>query len=358
MILAAGVIEITNGGITKVVARKGEDKFSLLEQVLEESGFWESLEKRFLESNKTKNEFLIAIKPNMMMAYSRTDKSVITDPELVEYLVNHLTGRGYTNIALVESKNTYGVWFKNREVDRVAAFSGYTGKNYRIVDLTGEAVAYDYGGYLGAYFVGKTWKDADFRVSFAKNKTHFQCYFTLCVKNIYGTTPEENKFLEYHRDREFDLVTIDMLKAFPVHFGIIDATVSSDGVMGLKADYSPKYTKTIIAGPDIVAVDQVGAEKMGIDPMKSRFHRFAVQEFGLPDIERTGDMSVYPDWDNVPEHLDDFFNLGEEWHGFFNFMGFVSAEMDPSFPPRMRSRLVLGIRRMFLSILKLISRYE
>ena len=342
----------------KVVALKGDEKFSLLEKALDESLFWKVLEDRFTESGKTKEQFLIALKPNMMMAYSRTDNSVITDPELVEHLIDLLIGKGYTNIALVESRNTYGTWFNNRNVDKVASFAGYTGRNYRIVDLTADAVAYDYGGYLGAYFVGKTWKDADFRISFAKNKTHFQCYFSLCVKNIYGTTPEENKFLEYHRDREYDLVTIEMLKAFPVHFGIIDATLSSDGVMGLKADYSPKHTKTILAGPDIVAVDQFGAEKMGLDPMKSRFHRLAVEKLGLPEFERAGDISVYPDWDNVPEHLDEFFNLGEEWYGFFNFMGFISAEMDPSFPPKWRSRFVLWVRSIFLNILKLISRYE
>jgi len=342
----------------KVVSLRGDDKFLLLERVLEESGFWEVLEQHFAWSGKHRGEFLIAIKPNLMMAYSKTDKSVITDPQLVEHLIDRLIERGYTNIAVVESRNTYGVWFKNRDVARVAEFAGYSGGNYRIVDLTGEAVAYDYGGYLGTYFVGKTWRDADFRISFAKNKTHFQCYFSLCVKNIYGTTPEENKFLEYHRDREFDRVTVEMLKAFPVHFGIIDATVSSDGVMGLKADYSPKHTKTIIAGRDIVAVDHVGASKMGLDPMKSRFHRLAVEELGLPRIERVGDMSVYLDWDNVPEHLDDFFNLGEEWHGFFNFMGFISAGMDPSFPPKLRNRLALGIRNIFLKVLKFISRYE
>lgn len=344
--------------MVKVVSLKGEDKFSLLEQVLLESGFWDVLDKRFVESGKTGDEFLVAIKPNMMMAYSRTDKSVITDPELVEHLINRMVEHGYRNIAVVESRNTYGVWFKNRDVDTVAAFAGYGGNNYRIVDLTSETVGHDYGGHLGAYLAGKTWKEADFRISFAKNKTHFQCYFTLCVKNIYGTTPEENKFLEYHRDREFDMVTVEMLKAFPVHFGIIDAMISSDGVMGLKADYSPKHTGTIIAGENIVAVDHVGAEKMGLNPMKSNFHSLAVSELGLPGIDRVGDMSVYPDWDNVPEHIDDFFNLGEEWYGFFNFMGFMSAEMDPAFPPKWRNRVVLRLRRIFLAFLKIISRYE
>lgn len=225
------------------------------------------------------------------------------------------------------------------------------------MDLTGEAVAYEYGGYLGTYFVGKTWRDADFRISFAKNKTHFQCYFSLCVKNIYGTTPEENKFLEYHRDREFDRVTVEMLKAFPVHFGIIDATVSSDGVMGLKADYTPKHTK-IIAGTNLVAVDQVSAEKMGLNHMKSSFVRLAAEAFGEPEINIIGDTSVYEDWDNVPPGMEHILNYGEEWYGLSNLMGFLSSEMDKAFPPKITSRITLWLRNIILKILKTISIYE
>ncbi|HLB72176.1 MAG TPA: hypothetical protein VJJ51_14130, partial [Candidatus Methanoperedens sp.] len=78
----------------KVVALKGDEKFSLLEKALDESLFWKVLEDRFTESGKTKEQFLIALKPNMMMAYSRTDNSVITDPELVEHLIDLLIGKG------------------------------------------------------------------------------------------------------------------------------------------------------------------------------------------------------------------------------------------------------------------------
>jgi hypothetical protein len=35
------------------------------------------------------------------------------------------------------------------------------------------------------------------------------------IKNIYGTTPEQNKFREYHLDREVKEVTVQMLEEFP-----------------------------------------------------------------------------------------------------------------------------------------------
>jgi len=33
------------------------DRFNILEQAIEEAGFWERLEKQFVESGKTKNDF-------------------------------------------------------------------------------------------------------------------------------------------------------------------------------------------------------------------------------------------------------------------------------------------------------------
>lgn len=72
---------------TKVVVIKDEDKFKAFDQVIEQSDFFEVLKANWEKSNKSKNDFLIAIKPNLMMAYTKPEKdpSTITDQELVEY---------------------------------------------------------------------------------------------------------------------------------------------------------------------------------------------------------------------------------------------------------------------------------
>ena len=147
------------------------------------------------------------------------DCTTYTDPELVEHLVDQLHASGYTNLTIVESQNTYGNYFKNRDVVSVAKYVEYrvddrgnaTDGKYRIVDLTEEMEPYNYEGSFGKHFASPTWKDADFRISFAKNKTHSFCYFTLTIKNIYGTLPAQNKYLEYHKKREFDWPTIESL---------------------------------------------------------------------------------------------------------------------------------------------------
>ncbi|MFQ5974838.1 MAG: DUF362 domain-containing protein [Candidatus Hydrothermarchaeales archaeon] len=366
-------IKIKKGPKTKVVSVKSEDGKPALDEVLDKTGFFKLLDKRFHESGKTKEDFSIVIKPNIMMAYSKEDMSVITDPKLVEHLIDRIAEKGYSNLTVIESQNVFGNWFENRDVKTVAKYIGYSeNKNYKIVDITEEKVPYRYGGRLGMHWVGPTWRDADFRISFAKNKTHFGCYFTLTIKNIYGTTPLQNKFLEYHKIREFDWPTIEMLKQFPVHFAIIDGIWSADGLLGIKADYTPKHTKTVIGGESIVAVDHVGASKMGLDPMKSNIFKLAVGAFGMPEIDLqesdnpTNEPIRYEDWDNVPPLFDKFLDVGEEWYGLSNWLGFVSTGIDEkAFPIKDQtgikywiSVLLRPLRPVVLRILKIISHIE
>ena len=345
---------------TKVACIYDEDKFRALDQVLEETGFYDILERKWKGSGKKKEDFLIAVKPNFMMTYNKIDESTYTDPELVEHLLNELHDREYTNLALVESRNTYGLYFDKRGVAEVADYVGYRHKNYRIHDLTDEREEFDYGGPLGRHFSGPTWRDADFRISFAKNKTHSFCYYTLTLKNIYGTLPLENKLLEYHRKREFDWPTIEALKHFPVHYGIIDAFISADGPMGVISDVRPNLTKTLIGGEKIVAVDWVGAQKMGLNPLKSRFMKIAVHEFGSPEgqIELIGDGTLYRPWKNVHPFLADILGLAEEWwslsHSFMSTFIFAE-EYFPRKPMSIVSRL---FRLLILPILPLFFRTE
>jgi len=343
-----------------VACMKDDEKLSALEKVLEATHFFEIVEGKWRASGKKKEDFLMVIKSNFMMTYNREDKSTYTDPELVEWLFNKLYARGYTNLALVESRNAYGLYFEKRAVENVAEYVGYRAENYRICDLTQEVEEYDYGGSLGRHYVGRTWRDADFRISFAKNKTHSFCYYTLTLKNIYGTLPLENKLLEYHKKKEFDWPTVECLKHFPVPFGLIDAFISADGPMGVVSDVKPNLTKTIIGGEKLVAVDWVGALKMGLNPLKSRFMKIAVREFGSPadKIELIGDDTPYKPWKNVNPFLVDILALAEEWwvfsHGFAST--FIFAE--PFFPRKPTSIVFRFLRVLIKPFLPLFFKTE
>src|SRR5262249_39822732 len=126
----------------RVVSRRGADKLSLLDPVLDEAGLAGALERRLAETGRTKEALAIAIKPNFMFMYSENDRSTFTDPELVEHLVDWLRARGFTNLALVEAQSAYGNYFLDRGVRHVAEVAGYQPRErYRIADLTAEMVA-------------------------------------------------------------------------------------------------------------------------------------------------------------------------------------------------------------------------
>jgi len=217
----------------RVVSVRGDDKLALLDDALARADLAGALERRLAETGRSRDALAIAIKPNFMFMYSERDHSTYTDPVLVEHLVDWLRARGFTNLTVVEAQSAYGNFFFERGVRHVAQVVGYEPRDrYRIVDLTEEMVPHHFDGPLGDHFVGPTWRDADFRISFAKNKTHTWAWYTLCLKNIYGTLPLQNKIREYHYKREIYYPAIDMMVAFPVHFGIVDAFVGATGRSG------------------------------------------------------------------------------------------------------------------------------
>ena len=317
----------------KVASVKNENKLMALDQVLEITDFDSLLDEKLSETGRSKSEFQIAIKPNFMFAYNKRDRSTYTDPELVDHLARRLRARGYENIRVVEAQSTYGEFFDKRCVTEMAEYLGFNGSaGYSVIDMTRDAAERQYlGPNLGLHPVSSIWRNADFRISFAKNKTHAYSYYTLTLKNIYGALPLANKFKEYHCDRDIYKTTIEYLKAFPVDYGLVDAYLSADGPFGIFADPVPNETHTIIGGTDLVAVDWVAASKMGIDPMISNYMKLAVEEFGKPEIQLIGDPNPYRPWLNVPVALNLFTHRGMDANHYFgNLLYMVSAQMDES----------------------------
>ena len=331
-------------------------RFRAFDSMLEQTAFFAILEQAREQAGKSKEQFLIAIKPNFMMAVRLEDPPLVyTDPQLVEHWVLRMREHGYTNLRVVEAQNVYALWYHNRSVASVARAIGFTGDGYEIRDLTNEQFPFDYGGTLGDHFVGASWRDADFRISFAKNKTHDVSRCTLVIKNVYGCLPARDKFTEYHRKREVDVVTIESLRHFPVHFSAIDASWSLDGPLGYKEGFDVVVdddgnilregnihkTETIIGGRDLVAVEQVGMLKMGLDPKKDkRFYKLAAEAFGEPEFEWVGDKSIYSDWLNVGALTSDILDIGEEIPVISHFLGQSMSHVEHKlFPPKTRGWL-------------------
>jgi uncharacterized protein (DUF362 family) len=321
-----------------IVYRK--NKRRCLELAVRRSGFINHLNSRWRESGKKKEDFRIAIKPNFMCAGYETDVSVYTDVELVERLIEIIRAQGYRHIDVVESQMVWSLLREGRTVRKVAAMLGYSGRGYRIVDMTKKREPHDYkDDLLGHHTVGPAWRDADYRISFAKNKTHFQSFYTGCMKNVYGCLPEQDKLKVYHghvtdRDREYENCAIAILEAFPVHFAFLDAYFSGDGLAGLIKDPRPNETSEIICGENCYAVDWVQGEKMKLDPRKNPLIRLAEKKWGTPVIQRKGPMKPYDPWKNVPSIVSMFADLIEESYHLSRFFCFIfSYHMHKRYKP-------------------------
>ncbi|MFN3467925.1 MAG: hypothetical protein ACK4WF_09540 [Candidatus Brocadiales bacterium] len=118
--------------------------------------------------------------------------------------------------------------------------------------------------------------------------------------------------------------------------------VSADGPFGIFADPYPQLTMTIIGGEDIVAVDWVGASKMGLNPMLSRYMQEAVKAFGKPRIRVKGNGQLYKFWANTPR-IASFVSHTLDRHYTFGYpVYYLLSDMDPAFPSRPSASALLN----------------
>ncbi|MDQ3677340.1 MAG: DUF362 domain-containing protein [Actinomycetota bacterium] len=280
----------------RVHIETGVDAPAALQQAIAASRFEEHVERALAASGRARGTFAIAVKANLMCATCAADSSGDqTDPALVEQLVGALRASGFETIAVVESP-VAGL----PPVAAVAASAGYSAGGYRIVDLAEEAVPFAYGGVLGDDLVGRTWLEADYRISFGKCKTHWQCFYSGCLANLYGCLPRADKLAHYHgTGHEFYECCVLVADRLPVDFAFLDAWVGGDGGRSHAHRRSPQATRTILASENAFALDWVAGEKMGLDPQLSFVLQEALLRWGRIHITRRGNITTWRPWRNV-----------------------------------------------------------
>jgi uncharacterized protein (DUF362 family) len=268
-----------------VYIETGESAATALDRALEKARLLESIEAALEASGQSRERFRVAVKPNLMSTRG-------TDPALVEGLLAALRERGYRELALVESRVGAD---PGRGVAAMAQAAGYTGDGYRIVDLSDEQVAFDYGSVLGEATVGRTWLEADYRISFAKLKTRRRCFYSGCLANLYGCLPEPDKLTHYAgRGHEFYECCVLIADRLPVHFGLVDAWEGAD------AHGDPlRHTGEILASDNVFALDWAVGEKMELDPQLNPVLQEALLRWGRIEITRRGNVTAWQPWTNV-----------------------------------------------------------
>jgi hypothetical protein len=342
--------------VVAIVRDPGLDKYALLERVLTRSRFWETLERAQHQSGKDAPAFCIAIKPNLSMMLRRSDVGTYTDPFLLVHLLRLLILRGYTNLVVVETQNLYGNWFLNRRVLQVAARAGLTAESVfesadglksadivvrgggvdarvPLVDMSLDKVMHDCGDPIGAIELGRAWTGADFRVSFAKMKTHFYSAYTLGIKNVYGCLPLQDKVSGYHCKKAVGKWTAAQIRDFPVHFSIVDGFTAADGWLGVKMKAVPAKPHLMFAGADLMAVDHFGARIMRVKPGQSILYRHARKILPQTPYQVAGDAAPVKGWRKCPQLLCAVSIMLEANADIMNLSGsLATGGYDPCFP--------------------------
>lgn len=301
-----------------VVASGGDDRFALLEQALQQSGFWIRLEEKRFRTGREAADFAILIKPDMDAC--ELAGSTATDPALVEHLVDLMHARGYTSVTIGDSRNSHDNWLENRDVQILADILGYryiteNGNDYDVIDLAEETLPGPFadGSLLAHSELPRAWNGADFRIVFAKNKTDDENAVYLCLDNLISVLPLRDKDYHYKHRLERSAVLLELLQHVEVDFCLIDAWISNHGSAGSRVA-RPLGSRTLIAGADPLLVDYAACAKMGLDYDASPPHRAARERFGLPSPHRIdGDLSPYPGWINVPPLLLDANRRRAQW---------------------------------------------
>jgi uncharacterized protein (DUF362 family) len=280
----------------RVFIETGNDAAAALDRLLERSGLIARVVEVAERAGGERARLPIAIKPNLMVAPDDSAGAADrTDPALVERLAAALAAEGFGDVAVVESA-VEGL----PPVAEVARAAGYSGAGYRIVDLSEEKEPFEYGSVLGDHVAGGTWSHAAFRISFGKAKTQWQSLYAGALANLYGCLPEPDKLARYHgTGHEFHECCVLVADRMPVHFGIVDAWVGGDGRGSHAHARGARETGTLLAADDLLALDWVVGEKMGLDPNLSLVVQEALLRWGRVEIVRRGNTTEWRPWDNV-----------------------------------------------------------
>ena len=177
------------GAAAHVVDDPGHDPNRLLAKAVTRAGLWEGLERAAAALRVEPDALRILIKPEL--GAFALGSPAATTPSLVEGLIDLLRGRGYSQVAVAAAADSSTLWAENREVLALADLLGYryvtdTGRPYEVIDLGEDLVdgGFAEGSLLHGSQLARSWRDADFRITFAKNRADEQQGYALSLDTL------------------------------------------------------------------------------------------------------------------------------------------------------------------------------
>lgn len=231
----------------------------------------------------------VVIKPNLTADTRLWQEGIVTSPHTVEGIIRYVQQAKPAEIIIAEAT---ACGLDNKKAFRENGFEEVASRTgARIVDLYDEEfvpIPVRNGMAVKEIKVAKRVMEADFLINVPTMKTHVATGVSLCLKNLKGVLPENEKrrshFLGVNK-----FVT-DLNSIVKPHLCVIDATVAMEGDGPMQG--TPVHLGVLLAGTDPVATDLVATRVMGLDPWQFKCFNYARQQ-GLgvwndADIALTG----------------------------------------------------------------------
>jgi uncharacterized protein (DUF362 family) len=172
-------------------------------------------------------------------------------------------------------------------VDQVATYLGFRSPAYRVVDIKSDLRPFTFERGFVQQAISATWLDAQLRIVMPKLRTDPTEFAHLSLSTLEGSTGTIADTIYAERQVDFRSATMMLLDGAPPDFAVVDAWAPvADGPFGVMGCNQPADVRSIYAGADALAVDEVVLADLGIrDPRRAPIVRRAHHWFGIDRLE-------------------------------------------------------------------------
>ncbi len=241
----------------KVYCEKDEQKVGrdvTLEKTLANAKLKEELTIKAAALNKSIADIEVVIKLTITMGYAQYDISPIIDKESIESLLAALAKVGVKKVKLLDVQSIYAKFYNNRSIKEVAAYFNYP--DIEIIDATSDLISHEYERGIGIYHLSKTWKDAEFRLSLGKLRSHPTEMAMMSIANLEWLVGNIEDFVFVDKIVDRCATTMVLLDEYPPDFSIVDAYQNvPDGLVGVMGGKNVIHPLRYYASKDCVSLD-------------------------------------------------------------------------------------------------------
>lgn len=328
------------------------NKYDFFIEELQKTDLVSQLTQRAKSKNLPIENLEIVVKVSFSMGYNQEDLSPIADAVLIKRFAEYLYQQGFRTVRVIDIDSIYTNFYNNRSVAELARYFQFGSSYYKIINATEELEEHVFTRGIGNYQVSKSWKHADFRINFAKIKSHPTEMVLSSISNLEWLTGSAKEFVFVDRVVNRETTTCMLLDDFPPDFTVVEAydlvPIGILGVMGCKKPINPKR---FYFGTDTLSVDLTIAKHLKIDPIPEKSSlRNTLYWFGIEKLEYTidGEDRAVEEWVSPTKNY------------FWAFLGLISLpvyqllsnkgelfvpKMDTkNFPPRKRGGVISLLR--------------